>query len=114
MDFLDDLKNLPHNIVEAIRKITDSDEEESTPSKISFAGLKLVIKTGADDVDYDEMSLSELEDLLDKLEIQLLKLQDEEPEEEDSEEYEEWEEAVEELEDLIDEVQAAIDEREEE
>ena len=113
MDFLDDLKNLPHNIVEAIRKITDSNEEESTPSKISFAGLKLVIKTGADDVDYDEMSLSELEDLLDKLETQLLNLQGEEPEE-DSEEYEEWEEAVEELEDLIDEVQTAIDEREEE
>ena len=113
MDFLDDLKNLPHNIVEAIRKITDSNEEESTPSKISFAGLKLVIKTGADDVDYDEMSLSELEDLLDKLETQLLNLQGEEPEE-DSEEYEEWEEAVEELEDLNDEVQTAIDEREDE
>lgn len=113
MDFLDELKNLPHNIVEAIRKITDSDAEESTSSKISFAGLKLVIKTGADDVDYDELSLSELEDLLDKLETQLLNLQEEEPEE-DSEEYEAWEEAVEELEDLIDEVQAAIDEREEE
>lgn len=114
MDFLDELKNLPHNIVEAIRKITDSDAEESTSSKISFAGLKLVIKTGADHVDYDELSLSELEDLLDKLETQLLNLQGEEPEDDDSEEYEEWEEAVEELEDLIDEVQSAIDEREEE
>ena len=114
MDILDELKNLPHNIVEAIRKMADSDEEESADSKSSFAGLKLVIKTGADHVDYDELSLSELEDLLDNLETQLFNLEDEEPEDEDSEEYEEWEEAVEELEDLIDEVQAAIDEREEE
>ena len=113
MSMLDDLKRLPSNIANAIRNAVTTGENVAISGKISSAAVNLVIKTGADDIDYDALSLPELKALLDELESKLFELQSEEPGDEDSDEYEEWEDTIDELEDLIDEVQDAIDEREE-
>lgn len=82
-------------------------------SKVRASALKITIKTGEDAEEYTDMTIEELEEMLEDLEQQRFVLQDNEPEDEESDEYEEWEDAISEIEDLIDEVRYEIEGREE-
>ena len=111
MSLLDSLKNLPGDLREAIKRVSDSGEAEVSVEKTYVAGLTITIKTGADaeGLDFDGMSKEELQCLLEDLERKLAIVQGDEPEDDESDEYEEWEDEIEELEEQIEEVQSAID-----
>lgn len=116
MSLLDNIKNLPDDLVNAIHRVEETGE--TVKFKKAFGGkakvkFEIKISPSTDDLDLDDLSLDELNELLEKLEQQLAILEADEPEDEDSDEYEEWEDEVEELEDQIDQVQSAIDDYEE-
>ena len=116
MSLMDNLKNIPSDLAEAIRRVEESGE--TVKFKKAFGGqakvkFEIKISPSTDDLDLDDLSLEELNELLEKLEQQLSILEADEPEDEDSDEYEEWEDEVSELEDQIDQVQSAIDDYEE-
>ena len=114
MDLLDNIKKLPADLINAIKRVSDAGEAEVTVEKTYVAGLTITIKTGddAEDLDLDGMSTEELQYLLEDLERKLAILQGDEPEDDDSDEHEEWEDEVEALEEQIEEVQSALDDLE--
>ncbi len=63
-----------------------------------------------EDMDLDELTAEELEDLQEQIESLYHILLHQEPEDEESEEYLEWEEKVEFLDDMMDEIQDRLDE----
>lgn len=115
MSLIDNIKKLPDNLANVIRKVSEARESGVTVKKTVGTALKITIKTGADaeDLDFDGMTLEDLKVLLNKLERKLAIVEADEPEDEESDEYEEWEEMIEELEDQIDQVQSAIADHEE-
>jgi len=111
---------MPQALVNAIRMnagISEEDWEAAAAEIEAESGiqLKFSIKVGAsdDDLDLEDLTLPELQTLLEDLNDKLDDLQSEEPEDEDSDDYEEWEEAVDRLEDQIDQVEDAIEDFEE-
>jgi len=116
MSLLDNIKNLPDDLANAIRRVEETGE--TVKFKKSFGGkakvkFEIKISPSTDDLDLDDLSIAEMNELLEKLEQQLAILEADEPEDEDSDEYEEWEEEIDELEDQIDQVQSAIDDLDE-
>ena len=109
MGLLDNIKNLPQDLAEAIRRVKESGEADVTVYKKTVAGLKIVIKIGeSDDLDLEDKSLEELNNLLEELQRRLEIMQADEPDDEESDEYEEWEDEISRLEDIIDEVKEGI------
>lgn len=115
MGLLENIKNLPQDLADAIRRAKESGEADVTVYKTVVAGLKIVIKIGEsyEDLDLEDKTLEELNDLLEELQRQLEIMQGDEPEDDESDEYEEWEDEISRLEDMIDQVQEAIDDLEE-
>lgn len=111
MNLLDNIKNIPTDLMKAIKRISDSGEAEVTVEKTYVTGLTITIKTGADaeGLDLEGMSKEDLQSVLEDLERKLAILKADEPEDDESDEYEEWEDEIEELDEQIEEVQSAID-----
>lgn len=114
MGLLENIKNLPQDLADAIRRVKESGEADVTVYKTVVAGLKIVIKIGEsdEDLDLEDKTPEELNDLLNELQRRLEIMQGDEPDDE-SDEYEEWEDEISRLEDMIDQVQEAIDDLEE-
>ena len=71
MSLMDNLKNIPSDLAEAIRRVEESGE--TVKFKKSFGGqakvkFEIKISPSTDDLDLDELSLEELNELLEKLE----------------------------------------------
>lgn len=101
-------------------KVAESLAEEAESAQTGRKGLRvkigatLTIREGIEDLpDLDQMNVSELQALLEKLQQELAILQSDEPDDDDSDEYEAWEEDIETLEDQISQVEDAIDELDE-
>ena len=115
MGLLENIKNLPQDLADAIRRVKESGEADVTVYKTVVAGLKIVIKIGEsdEDLDLEDKTSEELNDLLLELQRRLEIILGDEPDDDEPDEYEEWEDEISRLEDMIDQVQEAIDDLEE-
>ena len=116
MSILDKLKNLPEELIDAIKQASSSEGADIRIEKTIDSGVKITIKVrpSAETLDLEGLSLADLYEILDDLEQKLDIVQADEPEDDNSKEYEEREAAIEDLEDQIDAVQEAIDDLEDE
>lgn len=116
MSILDKLKNLPEELIDAIKQASSSEGADIRIEKTIASGVEITIKvrSRAEELDLEGLSLADLYDLLEELEQKLDIVEADEPEDEDSDAYEEWEDMVDDLEDQIDAVQEAIDDLEDE
>ena len=116
MSILDKIKNLPINLIEALKQASESGDTDIRIEKTIASGVKITIRVrpSAETIDLEGLTLEELTGILEELEQKLDIVQADEPEDEDSDAYEEWEDIVDDLEDQIDAVQEAIDALEDE
>ena len=116
MSILDKIKNLPNNLIEALKQASESDDTDIRIEKTTASGVKITIRVrpSAETIDLEGLALDELTGILEELEQKLDIVEADEPEDEDSDAYEEWEDIVDDLEDQIDAVQEAIDALEDE
>ena len=116
MSILDKIKNLPNNLIEALKQASESDDTDIRIEKTIASGVKITIRVrpSAETIDLEGLTLEELTGILEELEQKLDIVDADEPEDEDSDAYEEWEDIVDDLEDQIDAVQEAIDALEDE
>lgn len=116
MSILDKIKNLPINLIEALKQASKSDDTDIRIEKTIASGVKITIRVrpSAETIDLEGLTLEELTGILEELEQKLDIVEADEPEDEDSDAYEEWEDIVDDLEDQIDAVQEAIDDLEDE
>ena len=115
MGLQENIKNLPQDLADAIRRVKESGEADVTVYKTVVAGLKIVIKIGEsdEDLDLEDKTSEELNDLLVELQRRLEIILGDEPDDDESDEYEEWEDEISRLEDMINQVQEALDDLEE-
>ena len=73
MGLLENIKNLPQDLADAIRRVKESGEADVTVYKTVVAGLKIVIKIGEsdEDLDLEDKTSEELNDLLVELQRRL-------------------------------------------
>ncbi|MBQ3193307.1 MAG: hypothetical protein IJO21_03020 [Oscillospiraceae bacterium] len=111
MSILDKIKNLPNNLIEALKQAYESDDTDIRIEKTIASGVKITIRVrpSAETIDLEGLTLEELTGILEELEQKQGIVQADKPEDDDSKEHEEWEDIVEDLEDQIDTVQEAID-----
>ena len=112
MIILDKIKNLPVDLIEALKQASVSKDADIRIEKTITSGVKITIRVrpSAETIDLDGLTLEELTGILEELEQKLDIVQADEPEDEDTQEYEEWENTIEDLEDQIEAVQNAISE----
>ena len=97
MSILDKIKNLPSNLIEALKQASVSEDTDIRIEKTITSGVKITIRVrpSAETIDLDGLTLEELTGILEELEQKLDIVQADEPEDDDSKEYEEWEDIVE-------------------